>query len=122
MAGSPVSSASGAERGVYQSDEKTTGYDAEKGTPIYGEEPLAEEDAIEFGEVKELRFATLFERQEWKLTSYEAWPPSTTHSNDRIGRYYWHSKLRDHKLGNVLAETNRDCSLVQEKPLREVDR
>lgn len=56
MAISPVSSASGAETGIYQSDEKTARLDGEKGAPVYAEEPIAEDGSVlVFDETRVLR-------------------------------------------------------------------
>ena len=59
MAESPVSGGSDAEKGIYQSDQKTARYDGEKGAPVYAEEPIAEDGTIEFVETKELRCVLL---------------------------------------------------------------
>ncbi|TVY51018.1 Proline-specific permease [Lachnellula cervina] len=56
MAISPVSSASGAETGIYQPDEKTARLDGEKGAPVYAEEPIAEDGSVlVFDETRVLR-------------------------------------------------------------------
>jgi hypothetical protein len=52
MSESPVSAEKG---GSYHPDQKTPGYDGEKGTPVYVNEGIAESEAIEFGETKDLR-------------------------------------------------------------------
>jgi hypothetical protein len=63
MAESAVSSGSDAEKGIYQSDQGKARYDGEKGAPIYAEEPISEEAALEFGETKELRCVLLSKMQ-----------------------------------------------------------
>jgi hypothetical protein len=54
MSESPVSAE---KSGSYHPDQKAPGYDGEKGTPVYVDEGIAESEAIEFGETKELRCA-----------------------------------------------------------------
>jgi len=59
MSESPVS----AEKGGFHSDQNATGYDGEKGTSVYLDEGIAESEAIEFGETKELRYYSFSGRQ-----------------------------------------------------------
>jgi len=121
MAESPVfPTGSDAEKGIYRPDQRTARYDGEKGTPIYAEEPIAEEEVLEFGETKELRYVLLLKNAVNNGGLFHI----------RQGLHQRHIQMialagtigtvrcSNHSYRAIHPELDRDYSLVQERPLQ----